>query len=315
MIRRLLALFLVAVLAPPASAVDCPLTRAQYYFPTNQAAGMAQRPDGRILVADTYRFRVLEFSESLSLIAIHTFAGSDYALYRPAGIAVDAAGYVYIADQARHLIVKCDPAMTPIATWGTQGSGPGQLNLPTNLAFSPDGSRLYVTELGGNRVSMFTPTGEFIGGWGSLGTAPGQFDHPFGIAVDAVGNVLVADVLNSRVQVFTGDGVYLSSFGTLGGAPGQFNQPAGLYFDSSWNLYVADQLNNRIQKLTATGEPICELPQPFQYIYFNQPWFAGPLRDGSVLVGDTYNSMVEMFVLGATPTRTTSWGAVKTLYR
>lgn len=317
MLGNLLFLPLVLAMAGPGPVI-CSLTPAQTYFATsNNIGGMVQRPDGRILVADTGRNRVLEFSESLSLLSIHTFAGSDYALFGPAGFAIDQAGNVYIANQFKHCIVKCNSAMTPIAQWGTLGTGPGQLQHPTNLAFSPDGTRLYVTEITNDRVSIFDPNGGFIGSFGSSGTNQAQFDNPFGIAVDAVGNVFVSDVLNQRIQVFTPDGIYQRYFGWPGTAPGQFNYPSGIYFDSSWNLYVADQLNNRIQVVTAAGEPICQFGSgPGQGPgYLWSPFFAGPLRDGSVLVGDTQNFRLVMYILGATPTRAPSWGAIKTLYR
>ena len=52
--------------------------------------------------------------------------------------------------------------------------------------------------------------------WGTAGSGNGQFKLPLGIAVDAAGNVYVADAGNDRIQKFTSDGVFLNAWGTFG---------------------------------------------------------------------------------------------------
>ena len=66
---------------------------------------------------------------------------------------------------------------------------------------------IYVSDgYGNSRVAKFDKNGKFIKSWGSTGAEPGQFNALHGIALDAQGNVYVADTGNKRIQVFDGDG-------------------------------------------------------------------------------------------------------------
>ena len=74
-----------------------------------------------------------------------------------------------------------------------------------------------------------------------------------GIALDASGNVYVADGQNNRVQKFDPIGAYVSQFGTAGSGNGQFSNPIGIAIDASGNIYVADLANSRVEKFDSTG--------------------------------------------------------------
>lgn len=94
---------------------------------------------------------------------------------------------------------------------------------------------------------------DFLLKWGSAGSGPGQFNDPSGIAVDALGDVYVADQNNHRIQKFDGDGAYLTEWGGLGTGNGDFNTPRDVAVDASGYVYVTDSGNNRVQKFTDTG--------------------------------------------------------------
>jgi DNA-binding beta-propeller fold protein YncE len=86
--------------------------------------------------------------------------------------------------------------------------------------------------------------------FGSAGTGNGQFSEIYGIAIDASGNLWVADTGNNRVQKFNAKGEYLSQFG----GPFQLNWPTGIAIDASGNLWIADSGNTRVVKYNAKGE-------------------------------------------------------------
>ncbi len=91
--------------------------------------------------------------------------------------------------------------------------------------------------------------------WGGRGTDDGQFRRPRGVAVDAAGNVYVADTGNNRIQMFDSQGRFLAKWGTTGSSLGQFRRPSGVAVDADGNIYVADASNNRVQRFTPVAKP------------------------------------------------------------
>ena len=85
-----------------------------------------------------------------------------------------------------------------VREFGGEGSEPGRLHYPYDLAFGPRGE-LYVVEYGNQRVQKFAASGESLGVWGTPGGRPGQLSSPWALAVDRKGRVHVIDT-NHRVQ-------------------------------------------------------------------------------------------------------------------
>ena len=122
----------------------------------------------------------------------------------------------------------------------------GCLALALLLTTAGDG----LAQCGGTTTTTTLPCGAFVTKWGSAGSGNGQFNAPWGVAVDAAGNVYVADVANNRIQRFTGTGAFLTAWGSAGTGNGQFENPRGVTVDAAGNVYVADGDNDRIQKFT-----------------------------------------------------------------
>lgn len=192
------------------------------------------------------------------------------------------------------------------------GSGQGQFNRPRGIAVGPDGS-VYVVDSRNSRVEKFAPTGEFLLSFGSDGSGPGQLARfattggggPNGIAIDADGNVYVADTWNHRIQVFSPDGAYLRGWGSFFDAQddpsqaatngGMFYGPRGLAIYNG-ELYVTDTGNERVQVFTLDGA--------FARMWGTtgsgdgnllEPVGIAVTADGTVLVADSNNARIARF--------------------
>jgi DNA-binding beta-propeller fold protein YncE len=119
----------------------------------------------------------------------------------PTGVAVDAAGSVYVADYGTGRIQEYTSEGTFITQWGSIGSGAGQFSGLWGIAVGPDG-HVYASDINRAQIQEFTGDGTFVSRWGSPGSGPGQFSYPFGLAVDGHGSIFVADAGNNRIQKF-----------------------------------------------------------------------------------------------------------------
>jgi DNA-binding beta-propeller fold protein YncE len=128
---------------------------------------------------------------------------------------------------------------------------------------------------------------------GARGNGKGQFDSPTGIAVDANGNVLVADTNNGRIQKFSPTGTFLSTIASKGSGQGQLSDPNGIAIDRVGRIYIAETGTHRVQKLAPDGAFIAEWKGP-------EPGFYGPRRiaigpDDSIYVVDQGHTRIVKF--------------------
>ncbi|MFF5993843.1 S-layer homology domain-containing protein [Lysinibacillus sp. KU-BSD001] len=124
----------------------------------------------------------------------------------------------------------------------------------------------------------------------------GQFREPYGIAVDAGGNVYIADTNNHRIQKFTSDGTFIKKWGSYGSNDGQFNTPTGIAVDAGGNVYVADYYNDRIQKFTSDGTFLKKWGSYGSNDgQFYQPYGIAVDAGGNVYVADTHNHRIQKF--------------------
>jgi DNA-binding beta-propeller fold protein YncE len=238
-------------------------------------------------------------------------AGTDPGEFNgPAGLALDTAGNVYVADSLNDRVQVFDQNGAFLRQWGGPGTGDGEFDELYGIAV--DGSDVYVTDYQNTRVEKFDTSGTFITSWGTTGNDPSQFYKPEAITTDADGNVYVSDTGNFRVEKFDADGNYLMTFGSRGTGPGQLRHPEGLAVDTDRNLYVTDPGNYRVQEFDAAGNFIrmwgTQGTGPGQ---FGRP-DEGLVLDslGNVYVTDTSNDRVQKF--DPEGNFLASWGATGT---
>jgi DNA-binding beta-propeller fold protein YncE len=170
----------------------------------------------------------------------------------PAGIARDPDGRLYVSDEATHRITVLTRDNETVATWGTPGSAPGELNGPSHMAFDANG-HLWVVDTRNHRLQQFTWDGEYRRSIGGFGSGPGEFNMPWGIAIDGEGYLYVGDWRNDRVQKLDAEGRPVMAIGRSGSGDGELNRPAGVAVDGDGDIYVADRGNNRVQLFDRTG--------------------------------------------------------------
>jgi sugar lactone lactonase YvrE len=202
-------------------------------------------------------------------------AGSAARFNRPAAIAVDALGNLYVADSANNVIRSISPngSVTTLAGTGASGSADGaataaNFNNPLGIAVDPTGV-VYVADSGNQTIRRITASGTVTTLAGTVGVAgssdgpagTAQFQIPFGLSMSNTGNLYVADSGNSTIRVVTPQGVV----STLAGRPGLpgggdgpaatagFNGPRAVSSDAAGNIFVADANNNTLRKITPAG--------------------------------------------------------------
>jgi hypothetical protein len=224
--------------------------------------------------------------------------GSGFGL--PAGVAVDGAGNVYVADQGNNAVKEIVavggsiPASNP--TIRTLGSG---FSSPRSVAVDGAGN-VYVADQFNNAVKEIVAVGGSIPASNpTIRTLGSGFNGPFGVAVDGVGNVYVADEGNNAVKeiVAVGGSIPASNptIRTLGSG---FNGPFGVAVDGAGNVYVADDGNNAVKEIVAV---VGRIPASNPTINtlgsgFNGPFGVAVDGAGNVYVADQFNSAVKEIV-------------------
>lgn len=142
--------------------------------------GLALFADGRVLVADTFGWRIRFFSGDLQLLGVfgqtpnidpaHVPAPEE--LFGPRDAAIDGTGLAWVTDTGHDRIVIFGPDGAALRTVGSEGDGPGQFNEPVGIAIAPDGT-VFVADVFNHRLVLLDAAGNFasafpVEGWSDL---------------------------------------------------------------------------------------------------------------------------------------------------
>jgi hypothetical protein len=248
----------------------------------NSPFGIGVDGSGNVYVADSGNNEIRKITSSGTVTTLAgsrpntngTGAAAGFNL--TTGVAVDASGNVYVADQQNDEIRKITPdgAVTTLAgSPGDAGSNDGtgaaaKFDAPFGLAADGSGN-VFVADTGNDTIRKITPAGVVTTVAGtplSVGTANGTgagalFSIPIGITVDPNDNLYVSEQGNQTIRKITPAGVVTTLAGLAGsagstdgtGSAARFDLPAGIVLDGSGNLYVADSTNDEIRKVTPGG--------------------------------------------------------------
>lgn len=221
----------------------------------NPVAG-AVGPDGSLYVADFDNDVIRRYTVNASGSAFVTTVNAAVALNKPSGVAVDAAGNVYIGDHENASIVK----VTPAGVVQTLATGIGK---PRGVVVASDGTVYFASDTG-HFIGKITPAGQVSVLAGStagyadgFGTAA-KFFNPYGISLDPDGNILVADFSNGRIRRVTPAGFVTTIAGTTPSDtsnPNRLDHPGSVVTDRFGNVYIADTFQHKIRHVVPeTGQ-------------------------------------------------------------
>jgi uncharacterized protein (TIGR03663 family) len=288
--------------------------RGQFNLPR----GIAQDSAGNFYVVDTQNQRVQKFDKDGNWLTSFGSKGEGDGQFKPyddnatgtgpGGVAVDGQGNVYVADTWNHRIQKFDANGKFLLKWGSFISlaDPNSANDaqkdskfygPRGVAVGPDGN-VYVTDTGNKRVVIFDANGKYLrqisSGLNSTNVnaafnQPGQMNEPIGVAVDAQGNVYVADSLNKRIQKFDGQGKPVAQWPVPGEgwSPGPYLEPF-LAVDAQGNVYATAPTGKNVLKFSPAGQVAAQKNRNLQGSATIQlPTGITVGSDGTVYVVDT----------------------------
>lgn len=210
--------------------------------------GITAADNGEILVADSMLARIVRLDKEGNPRG--SFGQS--LLQRPTGLARDPlSNHLFVADTAAHDIKVLNSSGGLVTRIGRRGTGPGEFNAPTHLAFAA--GKLYVSDTLNTRIQVLSADGEPLAQIGKRGLYIGNLTRPKGVAVDADGNVYVVESYYDHLLIFSQQGEFLLPLGGSGNAIGQFYLPAGAWSDNRDRIYVADMFNRRVIILQYLG--------------------------------------------------------------
>ena len=244
-------------------------------------------PTGNLYIADdgNRRIRKVDAGGTITTVAGNGLAGfggdngpaTAAGLTNPIGVAVDAAGNLYIADFSNQRIRKVDAGgtITTVAGGGSGGLGDGGPATAATLGFiggvAVDAAgHLYISDWINQRIrkvdaggTITTIAGDGLRGFGGDGgpATAARLNAPRGVAVDAAGNLYIADADNGRIRrVDAGGTITTVAGGGTGGlgdggraTTGRLSNPVGVTMDPAGSLYIAEEGSNRIRKVGPAG--------------------------------------------------------------
>jgi sugar lactone lactonase YvrE len=255
----------------------------------NTAYGTVVDNAGNLYIADKYNHRIRKVATNGIITTIAGKTGSGYSgdgvaatnstLYYPSGVALDRSGNLFISDTSNNRIRKVNTNGIITTVAGKAGSGySGDGGVATNaLLYSPnsvavDGvGNLFIADYSNNRIRkvntngiITTVAGMTGSGYSSDGGAATNalLYSPEGVALDASGDLYIADAYNNRVRKVDTNGIITTvagngtnNFSGDGGAAtnATMRYPSGVAVDNAGNLFIADDINYRIRQVWANG--------------------------------------------------------------
>ena len=194
-------------------------------------------PEDEIFVVDSSDHTVRKYAlsgELLMTLGVKNQAGAPGAPFnRPTRAVLSGSGEIFVGDgYGQNRVHRFTADGELITSWGSDGSGPGQFNLPHDVTVDSD-NKVYVMDRENNRCQIFDVDGNYLSEWANV---PGPNDA----IIDDDGVMHIATG-HEGVHVMSLDGKLIGTWGHRGDGPGQFKGfPHGIWMDSEGSVYVAE---------------------------------------------------------------------------
>lgn len=294
-------------------------TLVEFIVPYGAASGEVRLVRGAAML-DAFAFTVVPRTAVIKSATLAAASQAQDTFKQPWGLFVAAAtGVTYIADSAHHQIRSVRPKgeTQVIAGTGTpgyvDGAAAAQFHEPRAIVSDPDRGRTYVADSGNHVIRLLSADGTVstFAGSGRPEDRDGNgvqagFKEPSGLAIDADGNLFVADSGNHRLKKITPDGIVttIAGAGRSGFANGQalsalFSKPQGIALSPTGVIFVADTGNHTIRKVengvvstyAGTGHPGGANGEVLNS-EFNQPIGIAFDGSGELFVADSGNHQI-----------------------
>ncbi len=226
----------------------------QFQYPQ----GLAFDATGNVYVTDYQNYRIQKFTPDGQFILQFggpgkgdgQFGTTNTSMEGPYGIAVDAAGDVYVGDQGNNRVQKFTANGQFLTKWGSYGSGAGQFRDEMSGMCVDAQSNVYVADPRRNDVQAFSSYGTYLTAF-----HPAAYVEPRDMALLPDGRIAVL-IGGCGVQIYRPDGSEDTSWGACGNLPGEFYGPYGMALDGLNNYFIADTYAHRIQQFAADYVPV-----------------------------------------------------------
>ncbi len=305
-------------------------------FTLDAPYGVAVDGSDNLFIADSGNNRVLKIDSGGNITTIAGNGTSGYsgdggaadnaALADPYSVAVDSSGNLFIADLGNNRIRKVDAsgnistvAGNGAAAYSGDGGAATNASLDHPFGVTADGSgNVFISDIFNNCIRKVDASGVIttIAGTGPPGYSgdggpanKASLDEPYGLAVDAAGNLFIADLGNASIRKVDADGFITTAVGN-----GSLGQPYDVAIDSSGNLFIGDLTNNCIRKADVNGNVTTVAGNgtagysgdggPATSASLNAPHGVAINASGSLFIADTLNNRVREVALAGLPTFT-----------
>jgi len=224
----------------------------------------------------------------------------DGLFVRSHGLKIDNDGNIWATDVGAHTVMKLNPQGQVLLTLGTKGQR-GEWNDSSHLLNEPNdvaigrGGDIFVVQghtpgtAGDPRVLKFDKNGKFIKSWGGKGKEPGKFEVAHGIALDAKGQLWVADRENQRIQIFDAGGKFIKELKYAG-------VPCSLNIGRQY-IFMVNGFAGQVLKLDLNGNVLAATGKAGKGVgEFGEAHFIAVSPKGELYVADSVNSAVQKFV-------------------